>query len=134
MTRASPFIVCAPLEGRTGPFRTELGPRNLPRRSGRSNKDSAARVASASITGAPRSPPSAAVGAAGAVAERLVHDAPDGARATSALRTAAEAAIDFARRARRNVRCGDRGPHLRVAQYVTGTNDHGECSCGRGHE
>ena len=58
--------------------------------------------------------------------ERLIHDAADGARTTSALRAAAEAAIDLigGRGARR--RGIKSGPHVAVAENIAGTNDHAE--------
>ena len=56
--------------------------------------------------------------------DRLVHDPADGARASSALGAAAEAAVDLtggARRSRRAQRC----PHVMVGQHIAGAHDHG---------
>src|ERR1700730_121378 len=55
-------------------------------------------------------------------AERIVHDGADGARATPALRAAAEATIDLAGGARRGHVHGL--AHLRVGQDVAGADDH----------
>src|SRR5215510_5895874 len=66
----------------------------------------------------------ACAGGAAGSRDRLVHDPADGARATSALGAAAEAAINLtggARRSRRTQRC----PHVVVGQHVAGTDDHG---------
>ena len=60
-------------------------------------------------------------------AERVVHDGSDGARATSALRAAAEAAIDFTGFPRaRFVR--DRIADLGFGKDVARTDDHGRFS------
>src|SRR5262249_36788087 len=63
--------------------------------------------------------------------ERLVHDAPDGPGAASALPAAAEAIVDFAGGARREARADDGAACLLVAEHVTGTNDQGFC-CSKG--
>src|SRR5258708_13580064 len=55
---------------------------------------------------------------------RFVHDRADGARAASALRVAAEAAVALARRPRRFART-ERRAHVAVAQHVAGADDHG---------
>src|SRR5262245_7280639 len=65
----------------------------------------------------------ALAGSAAGRSERLVHDPPDGAGTTSALGAAAEAAVDLARGARR-LGSVQRRAHIRVAEYVTGTDDH----------
>src|SRR3974390_2842452 len=57
-------------------------------------------------------------------AERLVHDLADRAGATSALRAAAETAVNLARGAQRGGR--DRMAHLVVAEHVAGADDHME--------
>src|SRR5262249_10074487 len=64
----------------------------------------------------------AAAGRAGG-AERFVHDALDGARAASALRTTAETAIDLAGGPRRSLAHGV--AHVAVGNHVAGTDDHG---------
>src|SRR5262249_29983561 len=56
--------------------------------------------------------------------DRVVHDAADGARATAALRAAAETAIDLPGGARRLLGADHRA-HVLVAQHVAGTDDHG---------
>jgi hypothetical protein len=56
-------------------------------------------------------------------AERLLHEAADGAGATPALGAAAETAIDLAGRARR-VRLDD-GADILIAQHIARTDDHG---------
>src|SRR2546430_17429395 len=55
---------------------------------------------------------------------RFVHDRADGARAAAALRVAAEAAVDLARRPRRFART-ERRAHVAVAQHVAGADVHG---------
>src|SRR5262245_66255552 len=60
-------------------------------------------------------------------AERLVHDAPDGAGASPALRAASEAAVDLAGGARRSGG-GRYGANLMIAQHVAGADDHGDGS------
>ena len=67
---------------------------------------------------------SAAAARAGRRAQRLIHDAPDGAHATAALGAAAEAAIDLARPARRGG--GDRATDIVVGEDVAGADDHGK--------
>src|SRR5436190_22108261 len=142
MTRESPFIACTPVrEGK----RSRSGPGSEPRMCHAAGidpiPDSASRAAVPRIgSGAAKIWASGAwtlLGASGAgigaAGERLVHDALDGPRATPALRTAAQAAVDFCGRARQ-VRTGERGPHLIVAQHVAGTNDHRECSWRDGHD
>jgi hypothetical protein len=59
--------------------------------------------------------------------ERFIDDLANGARAPSALRAAAKATINMARRpARRGAR---RASHLMVAQYIAGAdNHHAPCS------
>jgi hypothetical protein len=57
-------------------------------------------------------------------AKGFVHDAADGASAAPALRAAAEALIDLARRARRIRIVRQRGTHVLVGQDVTGTDNH----------
>src|SRR5215831_17708953 len=56
--------------------------------------------------------------------DRVVHDAPDGARATAALGAAAEAAIDLPSRPRRLLGADHRA-YVVVAQHVARTDDHG---------
>src|SRR5579863_316513 len=56
--------------------------------------------------------------------ERLVHDAPDRARAAPALRAAAEAVIDLARGPRRRFIVRQRRTNVVVGKYVTGTDNH----------
>src|SRR4029077_16442109 len=56
--------------------------------------------------------------------QRLVHDAPDGAGTAAALRTATEAMIDLAGRARRTFTGRERAAHVVVREHVTGTDDH----------
>ena len=63
-----------------------------------------------------------ATGRAAGAHQRLVHDLADRARATATLSAAAETAIDLARGARRSRLHG--APHLMVAQYIAGTDDH----------
>src|SRR4051794_5168573 len=63
-----------------------------------------------------------AAGRAAGAGDRLVHDLADGARATPALRAAAEAAVDFTGRTRRGR--SDGMAHLVVAEHVAGTDDH----------
>ena len=65
-------------------------------------------------------------GAAGLAtgAQGFVHDLLDGPRAASALRAAAQTAVDLARRTRR-VRAAAGIADIVVGQKVTGTNDHG---------
>src|SRR5215468_1083302 len=67
--------------------------------------------------------PSARAAAAGR-RDRVVHDAPDGARAAAALGAAAEAAIDLTGRPRRLLGA-DHRPYVVVAQHVARTDDHG---------
>ena len=55
--------------------------------------------------------------------QRLVHDPPDGAGASSALGAAAEAAIDFAAGPRR-ILAGQGRANIVVGQHVTRTDDH----------
>src|SRR6516162_4682432 len=57
--------------------------------------------------------------------DRVVHDAADGARATAALRAAAEAAIDLPGGSWRLLGA-DRRAHVVVAQHVARTDDHGD--------
>jgi hypothetical protein len=66
----------------------------------------------------------AAAARTGRGAQRLVHDAPDGAHAAAALGAAAEAAIDLAGPARRGG--GDRAADIVVGEDVAGTDDHGK--------
>jgi hypothetical protein len=54
---------------------------------------------------------------------RLVHDALDGAGATTALGAAAETTIDLPGRTGRGRR-GDGATHIMVAEYVAGADDH----------
>jgi hypothetical protein len=61
---------------------------------------------------------------AGSAAQRLVHDAADGARATPALRAATEASIDLVGGGRAGRGTVESGPHIAVAEDVAGTNDH----------
>ena len=63
-----------------------------------------------------------AIASAGA-AERLVHEAADGARAAAAPGAAAETAIDPASRACPLRRDG--GADILIAQHIARTNDHG---------
>src|SRR5262249_32500818 len=56
--------------------------------------------------------------------DRVVHDAADGARATAALRAAAEGGIELPGGARR-VLGTDHRAHVVVAQHVARTDDHG---------
>src|SRR5262249_24366079 len=67
--------------------------------------------------------PSARAAAAGR-RDRVVHDAPDGARAAAALGAAAETAIDLPGGARRLLGA-DRRAHVVVAEHVARTDDHG---------
>ena len=55
--------------------------------------------------------------------QRLVHDPPDGAGAPSALRAAAETAIDFAAGSGGGL-AGKRRTDVVVGQHVAGTDDH----------
>jgi hypothetical protein len=68
----------------------------------------------------------ATAGRAGA--ERFVHDAPDRAGATPALRAASETAVDLGGRARR--RFGDGGTDLGIGEDVAGADDHGDAIIG----
>ena len=54
--------------------------------------------------------------------QSVVHDLADGAGAAATLSTAAEAAIDLTRGARRARVHGD--PHIMVGQHVAGADDH----------
>ena len=56
-------------------------------------------------------------------AERLLHEAADGARAAAALGAAAETAIDSASRTR--PLCLDGKADVPIAQHIARTNDHG---------
>ena len=56
--------------------------------------------------------------------KRLVHDAADGARASPALRAAAEATIDLIGGGRPGGGAVDGGPHIAVAEDITGADDH----------
>jgi hypothetical protein len=56
--------------------------------------------------------------------QRLIHDAADGARASSALRAASKAAIDLVGGGRAGGGTIESGPHIAVAEDVAGTNDH----------
>src|SRR5690242_14633504 len=120
MTRGSPCIACAPV------FVSQ--PRPLRAGSGRIAHGGQSSAANGAFAFGSARRPACGLGApaagARAGAERLVHDALDGPRAPPALRAAAEAAVDLAGRARREVRSGERAAHLVVAQYVAGTNDH----------
>ena len=60
----------------------------------------------------------------GAVAERLVDDGLDGARASSTFGAAAEAAVDLLGIARKRFRCVDGVADIVVAEDVAGTNNH----------
>ena len=66
----------------------------------------------------------ALLGAGGGAGDGLVHDAADGASASSTLRTAPEAAVDLVGRGRTRRGVIKRGPHVTVAENVAGTNDH----------
>ena len=66
----------------------------------------------------------AAAARAGCGAQRLIHDAPDGAHAAATLGAAAEAAIDLAGPPRRGG-C-DRAADIVVGEDVAGTDDHGK--------
>jgi hypothetical protein len=54
----------------------------------------------------------------------IVHDAFNGARATSALRATAKATIDFSGRTRARPAAFDGGADVVIGQNVAGTNDH----------
>ena len=56
-------------------------------------------------------------------AERLDHDAADGARAAAALGAAAEKAIDLA--GREHPLRLDGGADILISQHIAGTDDHG---------
>jgi len=56
--------------------------------------------------------------------DRFVHDAPDGARTASALRTATEALIHVASRAGRRVAARKSCAHVVVGEHVTGADNH----------
>jgi hypothetical protein len=70
-----------------------------------------------------RGPRAAVAGCRTGAAERLVHEAADGARAAAALGAAAETAIDPAGRARPLRRDG--GADILIAQHIARTDDHG---------
>jgi len=53
----------------------------------------------------------------------IIHDLPDGRGATPALRAAAETAVNFTGRPWRGLVQGR--ADINVAQYITGTNNHG---------
>lgn len=57
-------------------------------------------------------------------AKRLVHDAPNGPGAASALGAATEAAINLTRRAWRGSIAGQRPPHVMIREHVARTDDH----------
>ena len=59
-----------------------------------------------------------------ASAERIIDDGLDGARTTSALRAATEAAVELLGVARKILRTLDGTADVVVAQHVTGTDDH----------
>jgi hypothetical protein len=61
---------------------------------------------------------------ANAGAERLGHDALDGAGTAAAFGAAAEAAVNLACRARHVRSCAHRGADVVVGQHITGANDH----------
>jgi hypothetical protein len=54
----------------------------------------------------------------------IVHDLPDGGGATAALRRAAKATIHLAGGPRSSLDIQG-GPHVGVAEYIAGTNNHG---------
>jgi hypothetical protein len=61
--------------------------------------------------------------ASGSDGQRLIHDTPDGAGTATALRAAAEAAVDLAGSARGSG-CNQGATHVMVRQHIARTNDH----------
>lgn len=80
------------------------------------------------IVGAART---SGTGCSGTGAKRLVHDFPNGAGATAALRAASQTAIYLARRARRLLRRAHGAAHIVIGKDVAGTNDHVIKRCSR---
>jgi hypothetical protein len=68
--------------------------------------------------------------AGAAVSQRLVHDAPDGAGAPTALGAATQTVINFAGRTRTTFTGRERAAHVFVREYVTRTHDHGRTARG----
>src|SRR5580704_7496421 len=60
----------------------------------------------------------------------LVHDAPDGAGAPTALGAATQTVINFAGRTRTTFTGRERAAHVFVREYVTRTHDHGRTARG----
>jgi hypothetical protein len=61
---------------------------------------------------------------AGSASQRFIHDAADGTGASTALRAAAEAAIDLIGGRRTGRSAVESRTHIAIAEDVAGTNDH----------